>query len=60
MFLDKECAELLRHGRCRTDLKYRASVFSLSEADAFIAFLQEIIEQTPEDVRREATALYWR
>lgn len=60
MFLDKECAELLRHGRCRTDLRYRASVFSLNEAEAFLAFLRTVIEQTPDDVRCEAKALYWR
>lgn len=60
MFLDKECAELLRHGRCKTDLKYRASVFSLNDSEAFLAFIEQIIDHTPDDVRREATALYWR
>lgn len=60
MFLDKECAELLRHGRCRKDLRYRALVFSLNQADSFLAFLRTVIEQTPDDVRSEATALYWR
>ncbi len=58
MFIDNECAELLRHGRCRKDLYYKAKIFSLNDADMVLAFLREIIAHTPDEVRREATSLY--
>jgi hypothetical protein len=58
MFVDNECAELLRHGRCRKDLEYKAAIFSLNDANAYIAFLQGIIERTPNDVRQHAVELY--
>jgi hypothetical protein len=58
MFIDNECAELLRHGRCRKDLCYRAKIFSLNDANVFLGFIREIVDGTPDEVRREATALY--
>jgi hypothetical protein len=58
MFIDNECAELLRHGRCLKDLDYKAATFSLNDADKFVAFIREIIERTPDEVRREAKTLY--
>lgn len=58
MFVDNECAELLRHGRCRKDLNYKAKIFSLNNADAFLSFLSKIIESTPDEVRHEAITLY--
>jgi hypothetical protein len=58
MFVDNECAELLRQGRCRHELSYKAQIFSLNDAEAFIAYLEAIIADTPKDVRRESSALY--
>ena len=58
MFIDNECAELLRHGRLPKELNYRATIFSLNKADAFLEYLDDIIAQTPEDVREMASAIY--
>jgi hypothetical protein len=58
MLVDNECAELLRYGRCQKDLNYKARIFSLSSAEAFVAYLQGIVESTPDDIRREASVLY--
>jgi len=60
MFIDNECAELLKHGRCRNDLNYNAAIFSLNKADAFFRYVREIVECTPNDVRVTATAIYGR
>jgi len=57
-FIDNECAELLRHGRCQKDLNYKAIIFSLNKADAFLGYIRDIIACTPDDVRRQATKLY--
>jgi len=58
MFIDNECAELLQHGRCRNDLNYNAAVFSLNTGNAFLRYVREIIECTPDNVRVTATAIY--
>lgn len=58
MFIDNECAELLRHNRCKTELSYRAEIFCLNIGDAFIAYLQDIIGNTPTDVRKYASIIY--
>ena len=58
MFIDDECAELLRHGRLRKELSYRAKIFSLNDAGAFLTYLDDIITQTPDDVREMAGVIY--
>ena len=58
MFVDNECAELLRHKRCQAELSYRAKIFCLNESGAFITYLQNIIANTPADVRSFASIIY--
>ena len=58
MFIDKECAELLRHPQCLKNLNYKAQVFSFSSADKFITYLRNIVDSTPENVRAEAELIY--
>ncbi len=58
MFVDNECAELLKHGRCRKDLNYKSAVFCLNDADKFLEFLKQIVDGTPADVRETVQALY--
>jgi len=58
MLVDKECAELLRHGRCRAELTYKASIFSLTNAGAFLDYLRRMVECAPADVRRHASLVY--
>ncbi len=58
MFVDNECAELLKHGRCRKDLNHKSEVFCLNDADKFLEFLKQIIDGTPADVRETVQALY--
>ncbi|MBT2134642.1 hypothetical protein KK137_09880 [Croceibacterium sp. LX-88] len=58
MLVDNECAELLRHGRCLKELSYKARIFSLSSATAFIDYLRSVVDLTPVNVGREASQLY--
>ncbi|MBO9581450.1 MAG: hypothetical protein J7498_11215 [Sphingobium sp.] len=58
MFVDIECAQLLQDKRCLEALKYRAKIFSLNSGEEFIAYLQAIIDETPDDVRRYASIIY--
>lgn len=58
MFIDKECATLLNYGRCRDELRYKARIFSYSNADEFMTYIHNIVAGTPEDVRKPAEALY--
>lgn len=58
MFVDIECAQLLQDKRCLEALKYRAKIFSLNSGDEFIAYLQSIIDGTPNDVRHYASIIY--
>lgn len=58
MFIDAECAELLRHGRCIKELNYKSIIFSLRNEKEFLEYIRHIIEKTPSDVRRDATVVY--
>ncbi|MBN2971472.1 hypothetical protein JW805_05495 [Roseomonas aeriglobus] len=58
MFIDNECAELLRHKRCVAELDYRARIFSLNRGSEFLEYLRTIIATTPGEVRHAATLLY--
>jgi len=42
MFIDKECASLLQQGRLRSELQYRARIFSLSNRQAFLDYLDAL------------------
>ena len=58
MLIDKECAELLRHGRCNSELNYKAAIFSLSTANGFLEYLRSLVELTPTEIREHAKLLY--
>jgi len=58
MFIDNECAELLRYKGCKAELSYRADIFCLNGGDEFIAYLKSIIANTPEVVRNYASTIY--
>ena len=58
MLVDKECATLLGEGRPRDELSYKARIFSLNNKDAFLAYLQELEDKTPDDVRHFASTIY--
>jgi hypothetical protein len=58
MLVDKECATLLGEGRPRDELSYKARIFSLNNKDEFLAYLQELEDKTPEDVRHFASTIY--
>jgi hypothetical protein len=58
MFVDKECAQLLRHPRCRANLQYKAQIFSLANRNEFLNYLRQLISSTPTDVRKFASIIY--
>lgn len=58
MFLDKECAALLAEKPLRHELDYRAQIFSYNHQDAFLAYLNDIEQATPDDVRGYAEMIY--
>jgi hypothetical protein len=58
MFVDRQCASLLTQGRLRSELEFRAKIFSLSSADNFLQYLKDICDATPPDVRACAEQVY--
>lgn len=58
LFIDKRSAALLREEPLRTDLDYKARIFSLSDPDEFLGYLREIERQTPDEVREYAAMIY--
>lgn len=58
MFIDKECAQLLREGPLADDLDYKARIFSLADPEAFLGFLDEIESGTMPKVREFAARIY--
>jgi hypothetical protein len=58
MLVDNECATLLGLGRPRDELTYRARIFSLNNKEEFLAYLQELDDGTPEEVRHFASMIY--
>jgi hypothetical protein len=58
MFVDKECAELLTHGRLRADLTLKAKIFSLQTRDDFLRYLTDLADSAPKEVRDFAIELY--
>ena len=58
MFVDRECAQLLRHPRCKADLRYKAKIFSLANRNEFLDYLRQLISNTPNDVRQFASIIY--
>jgi len=58
MFLDKECAGLLRETPLREDLNLRARIFSLNTRQEFLDYLGELENAAPEKVRHYSKRLY--
>jgi len=58
MFVDKQCASLLQQGRLRTELMYKAKIFSLSSADEFLQYLTDLGESAPTDVQSYSNEIY--
>jgi hypothetical protein len=56
MFVDRECAALM--SELEPQLKTRARIFSMRDRDEFLAYLDEIEQNTPDDIRRTANGLY--
>lgn len=58
MFVDNECAALLSEQPLRGDLKFKAKIFSLNSADAFLRYLADMEAATPAAVRAFAEHIY--
>ena len=58
LFVDKRCAALLKEEPLGIELEYKARIFSLSDPDEFLGYLQEIKGNTPDDVREYAAMIY--
>lgn len=58
MFLDNECAQLLRYKRCRSALGLQSRIFSLNTNAEFLAYLEDLVAATPAAIRTQAEWLY--
>jgi hypothetical protein len=58
MFVDRQCASLLQQGRLRSELSYRARIFSMSNPREFLDYLVALGEAASSEVRLFAHELY--
>jgi hypothetical protein len=58
MFVDRQCAFLLKQGRLRTELNYKARIFSMADPQEFLDNLSELGDSAPRDVQEFAHELY--
>ena len=58
MFLDNRFVALLSEEPLVTELNYKARIYSLRSKDAFLAYLTEIEDNTPDEVRDLAARIY--
>ena len=58
MFVDRQCASLLKQGRLRSELSYRARIFSMSNKEEFLQYLETLCETAVDEVRVMANELY--
>lgn len=58
LFIDKRCDALLKEEPLRTELNYKARIFSMGDTDEFLGYLREIEIQTPDEVREYAAMIY--
>src|SRR5260370_25611026 len=49
MFIDKQCASLLQQGRLKTELNFKAKIFSLNSRDEFLQYLAGLDESAAVD-----------
>lgn len=58
MFIDREMAELLNEEPLKSDLVYRAQIFSYANAEAFLEYLRTLEASTSSEVREFASRIY--
>jgi hypothetical protein len=58
MFVDRQCASLLQQGRVRSELSYKARIFSMSNHQDFLDYLKELGDSASDEVREFAHELY--
>jgi hypothetical protein len=58
MFVDKECAALLAEEPLRSQLNYRAQIFSYGNCEAFLDYLRALERQATPAVRQYAKRIY--
>jgi transcription elongation factor Elf1 len=58
MFLDNECASLLDEKPVRRGVQLKARVFCLRCSGDFLAYLQELVDSTPQEIVDAARDLY--
>jgi hypothetical protein len=58
MFVDRECAALLADPRLAADLQFKARIFSFTDPNAFIGYLDELEAGATDIVRAQATRIY--
>jgi hypothetical protein len=58
MFVDRQCASLLQQGRLRSELSYRARIFSMSNPQAFLDYLKALGDAASSEIRTFAHELY--
>ena len=58
MFVDRQCASLLKQGRLRSGLSYKARIFSLSDPHEFLDYLKSLGDSATNDVREISHELY--
>lgn len=58
MFVDRQCASLLKQGRLRSELSYKARIFSMINPQEFLDYLQSLGDSATLDIREHACELY--
>ena len=58
MFVDRQCASLLKQGRLRSELSYRARIFSMSHPQEFLDYLKALGDAVSNEGRMFAHELY--
>ena len=58
MFVDRQCASLLQQGRLRSELSYKARIFSMSNQQDFLDYLKQLGDSAFKEVREFAHELY--
>jgi hypothetical protein len=58
MFVDRQCASLLTQGRLRSELSYKARIFSMSNQQEFLDYLKGLRDSASKEVREFAHELY--
>jgi hypothetical protein len=58
MLVDRQCASLLQQGRVRSELSYKAKIFSMSNQREFLDYLNALGDSAPTKVREFAHELY--